>query len=121
MSPSRNGTGFYVASVLKISARDLETWAGEWPPTLPEFARCCLPPLDELGYDIDAQAKRIAPRYYYEIQNAHEESVRRKRYEEVRNDVEERVLVEVLREIQTQGVETLLLESNQPNELLGNG
>jgi len=41
-------------------ARGVKNWNGDWPPSLPEFKKACLPSFDEVGYDIHYEAIRLA-------------------------------------------------------------
>jgi len=41
-------------------ARGVKKWNGDWPPSLPEFKKACLPSFDEIGYDIHNEAIRMA-------------------------------------------------------------
>lgn len=98
--------------------RAIEEWAGDWPPSLPEFARLCLPPLETLGYAIEAEVRRREPQYHYVAQDGREEQRRRSTREKIRQDVEDEFIVLALRQVRDKGIESLLLESGD-NNLLG--
>ena len=41
-------------------ARGLEDWTGDWPPSLPEFQKACLPEAVDVGQNLAKKAIKIA-------------------------------------------------------------
>jgi len=40
--------------------RGTVNWKGDWPPSLPEFQKACLPSFKELGFDLFKEAEKRA-------------------------------------------------------------
>ena len=97
----------------------IESWAGEWPPTLPEFARACIPE-GFFGDTIHAEVQRRIPRYRFIAENAFEESKRADSAKKIHEAVIADSVVAALRDIAKRGVEPCMLE-NQEQRMIGNG
>lgn len=83
--------------------RGLESVPDDWPPTLPQFAKACLPDLTGTWVDdkVQAEYRRRLPSYYWEPDSARE-AARRKRvaeelFEAIVDDAEREIL-ELIRE-----------------------
>ena len=86
----------------------LDIWNDGWPPSLPEFAECCLPDLEELGFNVEQEVRERLPSYKYLARDAHEEHQRMKKEQEIRQDVIAELLVVARGVIKEQGVQTML-------------
>lgn len=83
--------------------RGLESVPDDWPPTLPQFAKACLPDLSGTWIEdkVQAEYRRRLPSYYWEPDGPRE-AARRKRvaeelWESICDDAE-REMLEIIRE-----------------------
>lgn len=88
--------------------RGLETLPDDWPPTLMQFAKACLPDLKTLGLDVAAEVNRRSPKYYWEPGNFAEAARREKTKEEITEKVTREFQQKALEDIQLAGMQNML-------------
>ena len=84
--------------------RGIESIPDDWPPTLPQFARACLPSLEELGIDPRKEIAKRLPAYFYEADNAKEAARRERVKNEISADVIASLQADALLAVQASGV-----------------
>lgn len=86
----------------------LNLWAGDWPPTLPQFARLCLPPLGTLIPDMKSRIDQNKIDYKFCAQTASEEGLRRKYQLEADRKLHDEMKIEALSLIQERGIDAVM-------------
>lgn len=98
--------------------RGLETLPDDWPPTLMQFAKACLPDLKTLGLDVAAEVQRRSPKYYFEPGNAAEAARRQKLEQEITEMVTRDLQQQALADIQLAGMQNILNTAQKPMKMV---
>jgi hypothetical protein len=88
----------------------------DWPPTLGQFSRLCLPPLNRLILGFDDRFEERAHKYKFTADSASEEAHRARLQAAADKDLTNEMTVEALQMIQADGIEHVmaLASSNKP-------
>ncbi len=79
----------------------------DWPPTLPQFVKACLPPLSSLGIDIEPIVQSKIPKYHYEPGNPQEASRREREKIATREEVKKEAIKDAIKRINEDGIKML--------------
>jgi len=86
----------------------MNRWASDWPPTLPEFSRMCLPPLNQVILGFRVRLEECAHKYKFTAHSASEEAHRARLQAAADKDLTSEMTVEALQMIQANGVEHVI-------------